>query len=123
MKNALFIIKINSKTLKKMEKTKFVKSVKKYLNKKYGSIQKEWELSLKMLEDYVLIYSQCVEDLKNNGMKTQSGRINPCFKAANDAADKINKIINNFGLCPMSDGKIKAVETDNEKDIIKTLFD
>ncbi|KAA6338634.1 hypothetical protein EZS27_013377 [termite gut metagenome] len=86
------------------ETQKFEQSVRKFLKKKFGTINKEWEGSLAMLFTNYETFIICKHTIKTDGL-TITDRFktiikHPLLKVQIDSQIQIVKLLGEFGLTP-----------------------
>lgn len=102
-------------------------AVHSYLQKKFGSINDEWVMSLMMLADNLEMFIQCRKQIKETGLliTNRFGVLekNSLIKVQNDAQIQIVKLLNEFALTPKSAEKItKEVEEDDDSPLSAFLL-
>lgn len=99
------------------------KSIDKFLIEKYGAVKPEWELVITLLMDNVELYKECKKSLKENGIYNKdTGAKNPLLITLRDTQVQIIKVIQQLGLSPYANSRIKDV-IDNDDDFINGLTD
>lgn len=123
------IINTQAKKLYKeysIEVQNYMWTVHSYLNKKFGSINDEWIMSLMMLADNLEMFVQCRKQIKETGlMITNRFNVlekNPLIKVQNDAQIQIVKLLNEFALTPKSAEKIETKEEDDDSPLSAFLL-
>lgn len=100
-------------------------AVHSYLQKKFGSINDEWVMSLMMLADNLEMFIQCRKQIKETGLliTNRFGVLekNSLIKVQNDAQIQIVKLLNEFALTPKSSEKITK-EVEEEDNSLLTQF-
>lgn len=113
-------------TKKKNDAEAYMKSVKKFLARKYGAISDEWEAALTMLHDNYQLYVECQRKLHEDGLmvKDRFGNYtkHPLIKVSIDAQIQLIKLMNEFGLTAKSDSKIASAENGEESEFVKNLI-
>lgn len=103
----------------------FMNNVEKFIKSKYGKIESHWQGQLDMLATNYELFMRAKDEIKKTGLlvtnRFGASEKNPLLRVIVDANIQCFKIIQEFGLTPMSKGKIKAVEED-DTDIIKGLL-
>lgn len=100
----------------------YMENTKNDLIEKYGVIKPSWEITLKLLEDNLILYEQCMDSIKKNGIYSDvRGVKNPLLSTVKDIAASIYKITTNLGITPWAESKIKMVEGDNTDDFLDSL--
>lgn len=114
------IINTQAKKLYKdysIEVQNYMWAVHSYLQKKFGTINDEWIMTLMMLADNLEVFIQCRKQIKETGLMIINRfnvlEKNPLIKVQNDAQIQIVKLLNEFALTPKSAEKIKEVEEDD----------
>lgn len=108
------------------EKTQqFMLATEKYLKAKYGKIEPHWEAQLEMLATNFELFMLAKDEIKKSGLlvtnRFGASEKNPMLRVIVDANIQCFKILAEFGLNPMSKGKIKTVEEEQD-DVIKNLL-
>lgn len=93
-----------------------------YLKDKYGEYRTEWELIFIMLADSLEIYYNCMKQLKGADLVTDRGWRNPLLVIQKDTQTQIFKLIQQLGISPWSESKIKMTMEDDTDDFIETLI-
>lgn len=103
----------------------FMAAVEKYIIKKYGSIEPHWVGQLTLLATNYELFLQAKEEIKESGIlvRNRLGGMekNPLLRVITDANIQCVKLINEFGLSPKANSKIKETD-DDDVDIIKGLL-
>lgn len=93
-------------------------AVHSYLQKKFGTINDEWIMTLMMLADNLEMFIQCRKQIKETGLliTNRFGVLekNSLIKVQNDAQIQIVKLLNEFALTPKSAEKIETKEEDDD---------
>lgn len=101
----------------------FMAAVERFLKKKYGKIEDHWLGQLDLLAANYELFQQAKDEVKKEGMliTNRFGAMekNPLLKVIVDANIQIQKLVNQFGLSPSANGKIKQVE--DEEDTAKII--
>ena len=104
------------------ETKKTMKQVETYLIEKYGSIQPQWEMTLKLMADNLDLLQECKESVKVNGIYSSSrGLKNPLISTIKDINATLLKLAQQLGITPWSESKIKAIDEDSTEDFIDAL--
>lgn len=102
-----------------------MKAVTTFLVEKYGTIQAEWHIALKMLADNLQMFQRCGEEMKRDGLMLTNRfgvqEKHPLIKVQNDAQIQIVKLLNEFGLTPKALQKLKTEEADTSEEFINGL--
>lgn len=100
-------------------------AVHSYLQKKFGTINDEWIMTLMMLADNLEMFIQCRKQIKETGLliTNRFGVLekNSLIKVQNDAQIQIVKLLNEFALTPKSAEKIKEVEEYDDSPLAQFL--
>lgn len=111
-----------------MKKTKTTKTdfnindIKAYLKTKYKEIPKEWNTILSLLEDNIILYDECKESIRKNGIYDPStGRKNPLLATLKDLQATMLKEIQHLGLSPYAASKIKDANEDDTDEFLEAL--
>lgn len=102
----------------------YMSNVEKFLKKRYGKIQKEWEANLKQLADFKDLSIDILDSIKVNGVTVVDGRgnqkANPMINQYNNITKSILMLEKEFGITPSSlmhinnvEGRSKSKEEDN----------
>lgn len=123
------IINTQAKKLYKEYSTEvqnYMWAVHSYLQKKFGSINDEWVMSLMMLADNLEMFIQCRKQIKETGLliTNRFGVLekNSLIKVQNDAQIQIVKLLNEFALTPKSAEKIETKEEDDDSPLSAFLL-
>lgn len=105
-----------------MKANKVIKSAEEYLIKRFGKVNDEWILTLKLLEDNINLYEECKKSIKLNGIyDSNTGKKNPLLTTVKDLQATIIKEIQHLGLTPYAAYKIKDTEED-DSDLLKNIM-
>lgn len=101
------------------EKTqKFMSAIHEFLISKFGEIEIQWYGILDMLATQYEIFTQCRDNIRENGLITQNRfgvpDKNPLLKQMTDCQIQIVKLINEFGLSPRSVSKLNLTPNDED---------
>lgn len=105
---------------------KYMQSVEQSIKRDYGEVPDEFELSLMMLADNYNIYLQARTAINTDGVIiTVNDTLikHPMLKVLQDTQISMNKIINSFGLTPLSKSKLKAPQPETDDFTDKFLTD
>lgn len=106
------------------ETKKTMKQVEDYLIQKYGEIQPQWEMTLKLMADNLDLLDDCKESVKLNGIYSSvRGVKNPLISTIKDINATLLKLAQQLGITPWSESKIKGGDEDNTEDFITALTD
>ena len=107
----------------KKEIKDYIQSVENYLQERYGQVNDEWKAIIYLLHDNLLLYEECKQSIKDNGLyDKQSGRKNPLIATLKDLQATIMKQIQHLGISPYAASKIKQDENDDTDDFINNLI-
>lgn len=105
----------------------FMGAVEKFIKTKYGKLELHWQGELDLLATNFEIFMQAKEEIRTRGLlipnRFGSLEKNPLLRVLTDANIQCFKIVQEFGLSPMSNGKVKEKEVDDTTDVIKGLLD
>lgn len=105
----------------------FMGAVERFIKTKYGKLEPHWAGQLDLLATNYEIFTQAKEEIRTNGLlipnRFGSLEKNPLLRVLTDANIQCFKIVQEFGLSPMSNGKVKEKEVDDTTDVIKGLLD
>ena len=105
---------------------KYMKIVEKFLRKKYGKVQPEWNEQLHMLANNINIYEQCENDIIERGLtvvaKNGAPVRNPSVQLMLDIQKQIIKLVSEFGLSPKAVASISEPTEDNN-DLSELMMD
>ena len=116
---------LTQQELKKCEKEcrAYINAVKKSIEQKYGGkVPAEFVAQLRQLDDMYLCYLQCSHEFrqsndiivkKSNG-KAEFTQVNQLFALMLQIADKMDKLVKNFGISPLAASKIKGLPTGSD---------
>lgn len=98
----------------------YMVTVYKYLEGRYGSVKNEWTATLKLLADNLELLYQLKETIKDKGLmikdRYSNWNKNPLFPILNNVTIQILKCVDQLGLSPKADSKIKDGETKEESE-------
>lgn len=104
----------------------YLRSIEKYLKERYGKMEDSWYQLLEMLGGQLDIYALAKDEIKRNGLMIMGPRgmqSNPCIKIQNDALIQSQKLIQELGVSPKMEIKLKVTEPQaNEEDFIEGLM-
>lgn len=105
----------------------FMNSVREFLAQKYGKIEASWNCGLLLLEDSYTMFLFAQADIAENGLFLTNrfgDRVkNDSIKIKLDAQVQIVKLLNEFGLTAMANGKIKQTsDGDETAEILNNLL-
>lgn len=105
---------------------KFMSEVEGFLKKKYNEIQPHWEGQLQLLATNYDLFIKAKEQVDLDGLLVQNRMggwdKHPLLTTIKDANIQVIKLINEFGLSPSANGKIKEKSDDNDLDVINGLI-
>lgn len=105
---------------------KFMAEVEAFLKRKYNEIQPHWEGQLQLLATNYDLFIKAKEQVDVDGLlvKNRMGGWDkhPLLTTVKDANIQVIKLINEFGLSPSANGKIKEKSDDNDFEIINGLI-
>ena len=115
---------LNKKITEKVDK--IMEETVAYIVEKYGEVKPEWNGALDMLRTQYNILFECKDIVEKDGvmvMKRDSVDKHPLLKQITDSQVQIVKLIQEFGLSPKSNARIKIGEgTDTDKEYIEALI-
>ena len=83
-------------------------AISNYLTEKYGAVKPEWELVISLLMDNIELYKECKKSIKENGLyDVETGKKNPLLITLRDTQVQILKVIQQLGLSPYANSRIK----------------
>ena len=104
----------------------FMGAVERFIKKKYGKIEEHWQGQMDLLATNYELFMSAKDEIKKSGLliTNRFGGLdkNPLLRVIVDANIQVLKLINEFGLTPMSNGKIKEKEQD-DTDLIRGLLE
>lgn len=87
-------------------------TVSSYLIKKWGEVDKVWELSLMQIHDNLYIYLTARADILKRGVNVldRYGNLKPnaSISIMNQAMTKLETLLRNFGLSPLANARINV---------------
>lgn len=99
--------------------SKYMKSVEKFLEEKYGKVNDEWVQPLMILADNLDIFNECKKSIKEHGLmmtaKNGAPTKNPLIKVQTDAQVQIQKLLQEFGLTPKAQTRLQLVNDDDDE--------
>lgn len=105
---------------------KFMSEVEGFLKKKYNEIQPHWEGQLQLLATNYDLFIKAKEQVDIDGLLVQNRMggwdKHPLLTTIKDANIQVIKLINEFGLSPSANGKIKEKTNDDDFEIISGLI-
>lgn len=115
---------VNKKITEKVDK--IMEETVAYIVEKYGEVKPEWNGALDMLRTQYTILFECKSIVENDGvmvMKRDSIDKHPLLKQITDSQVQIVKLIQEFGLSPRSNARIKiGTGEDTDKEYIEALI-
>lgn len=104
------------------ETKKTMKQVEDYLIQKYGSIQPQWEMTLRLMADNLDLLDECRESVKKVGIYSDlRGVKNPLISTIKDINATLLKLAQQLGITPWSESKIKGTDEDSTDDFVNDL--
>lgn len=105
---------------------KFMIEVEAFLRKKYTELQPHWEGQLQLLATNYDLFIKAKGQVNEDGLLVQNRMggwdKHPLLATIKDSNIQVIKLINEFGLSPSSNGKIKEKSDDNDFDLINGLI-
>lgn len=105
---------------------KFMSEVEAFLKRKYNEIQPHWEGQLQLLATNYDLFIKAKEQVDIDGLLVQNRMggwdKHPLLTTIKDANIQVIKLINEFGLSPSANGKIKEKSNDDDFEIISGLI-
>ena len=115
---------VNKKIVEKVDK--IMEETVAYITEKYGEVKPEWNGALDMLRTQYTILFECQDIVEKDGvmvMKRDSIDKHPLLKQITDSQVQIVKLIQEFGLSPKSNARIKiGTGEDTDKEYIEALI-
>ena len=115
---------VNKKIVEKVDK--IMEETVAYIVEKYGEVKPEWNGALDMLRTQYTILFECKDIVENDGVmviKRDSIDKHPLLKQITDSQVQIVKLIQEFGLSPKSNARIKiGTGEDTDKEYIEALI-
>ena len=115
----------NRYTLYSNETQSFMLNVDKFLIDKYGIIKPHWEGQLDLLASNYELFIMAKNKLKEDGLMVVNrfGNLDkhPLLAQIKDSNIQCCKLINEFGLSPKADSKIKS-ESNDDADYLDSLM-
>lgn len=115
---------VNKKIVEKVDK--IMEETVAYITEKYGEVKPEWNGALDMLRTQYTILFECKDIVEKDGvmvMKRDSIDKHPLLKQITDSQVQIVKLIQEFGLSPKSNARIKiGGGEDTDKEYIEALI-
>lgn len=115
---------VNKKIVEKVNK--IMDETVAYIVEKYGEVKPEWNGALDMLRTQYTILLECKDIVEKDGvmvMKRDSIDKHPLLKQITDSQVQIVKLIQEFGLSPKSNARIKiGGGEDTDKEYIEALI-
>lgn len=115
----------NRYTLYSNETQSFMLNVDKFLIDKYGTIKPHWEGQLDLLASNYEFFIMAKNKVKEDGMMVVNrfGNLDkhPLLAQIKDSNIQCCKLINEFGLSPKADSKIKS-ESNDDADYLDSLI-
>jgi P27 family predicted phage terminase small subunit len=98
----------------------YMTTVYKYLNDRFGTVKSEWTATLKLLADNLELLYQLKETIKEKGLMVKdrydNWNKNPLFPILNNVTVQVLKCVDQLGLSPKANAKIKDGETKEESE-------
>ena len=115
---------VNKKIVEKVDK--IMDETVAYIVEKYGEVKPEWNGALDMLRTQYTILFECQDIVEKDGVmviKRDSIDKHPLLKQITDSQVQIVKLIQEFGLSPKSNARIKiGTGEDTDKEYIEALI-
>ena len=115
---------VNKKIVEKVDK--IMEETVDYIVEKYGEVKPEWNGALDMLRTQYTILFECQDIVEKDGVmviKRDSIDKHPLLKQITDSQVQIVKLIQEFGLSPKSNARIKiGTGEDTDKEYIEALI-
>lgn len=100
--------------MKKKEIKNHIDSCKESIIKRYGEIPSQYFITINLLEDTLIRYSQVKEAIDKFGIcDSQTGVKNQLLSSEKDLLATIFKLTQKLGLSPYDSAKIKVAEEDD----------
>lgn len=107
---------------KKYNVSKYMKSVREYIKKKYGEIPTEWDAILELLQDNLELYNECWDSIREHGIYNASrGWRHPLLATLKELQASIMKQIQHLGLSPYAAKKLSQEDVDDTDAFIERL--
>ena len=101
------------------ETQEYINSIEEYLTQTYGYIKDSWKPLIKMIGTEYDLYLVSQESIKSNGIliQTNKGMVsNPAIKVSHDSLIQIQKLVQELGLSPKIEIKLKTSNLQNEQE-------
>lgn len=97
----------------------YMRSVEKFLKKKYGEVGDELTQPLKILADNLEIFNESMKEIRERGLVVTAHNGAPCknpaLKTQLDSQVQIYKFLQEFGVTPRSRAKINLPSEDDDE--------
>lgn len=105
--------------------TNYVENVKNYVKKTYGEIKPVWMTLIELLGSHYDLYQLAQIDIESSGLITNGDKgpkANPSIKIANDALIQIQKLVNELGISPKQEIRLRTNDpSEADDDFLETL--
>ena len=101
------------------ETQEYLNAVEAYLIDTYGKIKDSWKPLIQMLGTEYDLYLATQEAIKSNGIliQTNKGMVsNPAVKVSHDSLIQIQKLVQELGISPKIEIKLKTSNLQNEQE-------
>ena len=101
------------------ETQEYINAVEAYLTSTYGNIKDSWKPLIQMLATEYDLYLATQEAIKSNGIliQTKNGMAsNPAVKISHDSLIQIQKLVQELGISPKIEIKLKTSNLQNEQE-------
>ena len=101
------------------ETQEYINSIEEYLISTYGCIKDSWKPLIKMIGTEYDLYLVSQQAIKNNGIliQTNKGMVsNPAIKVSHDSLIQIQKLVQELGISPKIEIKLKTSNLQNEQE-------
>ena len=101
------------------ETQEYIKSIEEYLISTYGYIKDSWRPLIKMIGTEYDLYLATQQAIKTNGIliQTNKGMVsNPAIKVSHDSLIQIQKLVQELGISPKIEIKLKTSNLQNEQE-------
>ena len=100
----------------------YIDYVREYLISEYGEVKSEWEITLKLLEDNLILYEDIRQCLNQYGIyDASSGKKTHLLSTLKEISATILKLIQKLGISPYDYARIKKETIDDTDSFIDSL--
>lgn len=110
---------------KKYSTADYIDSIASFLEKKYGAVNDEWQLSLTLLQQNLDLKREIDEKIKEDGLMVIGVKglmKNPLIETSLRLQTNIMSIIKELGVTPKANGMLKSLDDNDTGEILANLL-